>query len=337
MNNKAGEKSQVWIWAEHYQGELAKVSLGLVGKARELCEQLGGGEVVAVLVGGSQPMVVELIDHGSDKVFLADDLSLSPFDTELCAHHMAGLIRSHQPEIVLWGATSLGREIASRVAAKLSAGLTAHCIDLKIEEIKGEPQLAAMVVGWGGNMTLKIIYLKGKPWMATVNPGIFPPLTSGKRSGEVISVKFEGETSRLDIVEVIEQQEEADSVENAEIVVAGGWGLNSLGGFKEATELAQILRGSVAGTRPALDAGWIPVEKMIGQSGKTAAPRLLITLGVSGAAQFTTAVLNSKFILAIDKNPKAPVFEMADMGIVGELREVLPLLIEQIRAVREKT
>lgn len=336
MNYEVKGKRQVWVWVTHYREELDKVSLGLLGKAHELCQQLGGGEVASVLVGAdSQQMVAELIDYGSDKVYLANDFST--FETELCAHLMARLIRIHQPEIVLWGATSLGREIASRVAAKLGTGLTAHCIDLYIEEVGGECQLVAVVAGWGGNLTLKIICPQKRPQMATVKPGIFSPAERKKRSGEIIPVEVEDRASRLDIAEVVEEPEETTSLEQAEVVVVGGWGLNALGGFQAVDELAQVLGGSVAGTRPALDAGWLPAGRMIGQSGKTVAPQLLVTLGVSGAAQFATAVLGSKLILAVDKNPQAPIFEMADIGIVGDLQDVLPLLINKLRTIKGKT
>ncbi|MBA7704504.1 Caffeyl-CoA reductase-Etf complex subunit CarE [subsurface metagenome] len=247
---------------------------------------------------------------------------------------MSKLIQSYQPGVVLWGATSLGRETAARVAAGLRTGLTAHCIDLYIEEIDGEHQLVAVVAGWGGNMVLKIICPERRPQMATVKPGIFPPLPPSPGKGEVIPVRVEDEASRLDIVEVVAAREETASLEQAEVIVAGGWGLSSLGGFSAVEELARVLGGRVAGTRPALDAGWIPPERMVGQSGKTVAPQLLVTLGVSGAAQFATGVLNSKFILAVDRNPRAPIFEMADIGIVGDLQEVLPMLINKIKAVR---
>lgn len=335
MSPRIEDKKQVWVWVEHYQEEPAKVSLGLLDKAHELCQQLGGGEVASVVVGTeSQQLIAELVNHGSEKVYLANSPSFSLLETELCAHHMAKLIRSYRPEIVLWGATSLGREIAARVAAKLGTGLTAHCIDLYVEEIKGTCQLVAVVAGWGGNLTLKIMCPQRRPQMVTVKPGIFPPAEPYKRSGEVIPVKVEDRISRLDIVEVIEEQDETATLEQAEVVVVGGWGLNSSGGFQAANKLAQVLGGSVAGTRPALDASWMPAGRMIGQSGKTVAPRLLITLGVSGAAQFATAVLSSKFILAVDKNPHAPIFELADIGIVGDLQDVLPLLINKLKAIK---
>jgi electron transfer flavoprotein alpha subunit len=173
--------------------------------------------------------------------------------------------------------------------------------------------------------------------MATVKPGIFLPPAPEERKGELISVDMALMEPRLDIVEVVAEREETSPLEQAAIVVAGGWGLISCGGFKPVEELAQILGGKVGGTRPALDAGWISAEQMIGQSGRTIAPQLLVTLGVSGAAQFTTSVLNSRFILAIDKNPGAPIFEMADIGIVGDLQEVLPLLINRLKAIKGKT
>jgi electron transfer flavoprotein alpha subunit len=326
--------SEVWVWVEHYQGELARVSLGLLAKARELSRQLGEAKVAAVLAGSdSKKLAAELIDYGADKVYQANSPS-SLFDTERCAHLITVLIKRYEPEIVLWGATSLGRETASWVAASLGTGLTAHCIDLSIQDIKGKGLLVSVVAGWGGNLALKIICPDKRPQMATVKPGIFPPAEPVKRKGEIIPVNIEGEAPSLDIVEVVEEQKDANTLEEARVIVAGGWGLSSLGGFAAVKELAQVLGGSIAGTRPALDAGWIPTERMVGQSGKTVAPRLLITLGVSGATQFASGVLGSQFILAVDKNPKAPIFEMADIGIVGDLQQVLPLLIARLKAKR---
>ncbi|MBM2824940.1 MAG: Electron transfer flavoprotein alpha/beta-subunit [Dehalococcoidales bacterium] len=258
-------KGEVWVWTEHYRGELARVSLGLLGKAHQLCQQRGEGEVAAVLAGTDSPqLVTELIEHGADKVYLAGDPALSPFDTELCAHFMSGLIASYQPDIVLWGATSSGRETAARTAARLGTGLTAHCIDLNIEEVEGSLQMVGVVAGWGGNLALKIICPEKRPQMATVKPGLFPPALPLLRKGQVIPVKMEGKTSRLEIVEVVEERQESAILEEAEVIVVGGWGLSSLGGFQAANDLAEAIGGTSAGTRPALDAGWIPAEKVIG-------------------------------------------------------------------------
>lgn len=323
-------RNSIWVWSEQYHLKLNTVSLGLLGKAQELGQQLGNAEIAAVLVGaGAQELAAELIDYGASRVYIAESLSI--FDTESCAWLMTELIQAHRPAIVLWGATSMGREIAARVAARLGTGLTAHCIDLHIEKLDGADQLVMAVAGWGGNLLLKIVCPERKPQMATVKPGIFPPMERRPRRGEIIPVKAEGKTARSEIVAVTEEPEEAASLEQADVVVAGGWGLNALGGFQMVEELAKILNGSVAGTRPAVDAGWIPVDRMVGQSGKTVAPRLLVTLGVSGAAQFATGVLSARFILAIDKNQKAPIFEMADLGIVGDLKEILPLLLDKLR------
>jgi electron transfer flavoprotein alpha subunit len=334
--SQSGKGSQIWVWAEHYRGEIARVTLGLLGQAQKLGQQLGRSGVAAVLVGADslQPSE-ELFAHGADRVYFASKPSL--FETESCADLMTRLIQRHQPEIVLWGATSLSHDIAARVAAGLGTGLTAHCIDLQIQEMSGKPQLVAMVAGWGGNLALKILCPEKRPQMATVKPGIFSPPAPEERKGELISVDMALMEPRLDIVEVVVEREETSPLEQAAIVVAGGWGLISCGGFKPVEEMAQILGGKVGGTRPALDAGWISAEQMIGQSGKTIAPQLLITIGVSGAAQFTTSVLNSRFILAIDKNPEAPIFEMADIGIAGDLQEVLPLLISRLKVIKGKT
>ncbi|MBI4286521.1 MAG: electron transfer flavoprotein subunit alpha/FixB family protein [Chloroflexi bacterium] len=322
-------KNSVWVWAEQYQ-KLNAVSLALVGKAVELGQQLGGAEVSAVLAGaGAAGLAKELIDCGASKVFVAEDVSM--FDTEGCASLMTGLVRTHRPEIVLWGATSLGRETAARVAARLGTGLTAHCIDLHIAKIDGQDHLVMSVAGWGGNLLLKIVCPERKPQMATVKPGIFQPPPRQPRHGEVIPVEAASGPARYEILAATEEPEEATSLERAAVVVAGGWGLNDLAGFALVEELAKVMNGSVAGTRPAVDAGWIPANRMVGQSGKTVAPRFLVTLGVSGAPQFATGALNAGFILAIDKNPAAPIFEMADLGIVGDLREVLPRLIEELR------
>jgi electron transfer flavoprotein alpha subunit len=338
VNPKVKDRSQVWVWIEHHHDKLARVSLGLLGKARELCQQLNDAELASVLAGtDSKQLVAELIDHGSDKVYLASNPSFTPFQTDLCANLMTRLIQSHRPEIVLSGATSLGQETAARVAARVGTGLTAHCIDLYIEKINEKPQLVTVVAGWGGNLTLKIICPEKRPQMATVKPGILSPAEPEKRSGEVITVEPEDKAPTFEVVEVVEEQEETLPLERAEVVVAAGWGLNSSGGFQAAEELAEILGGVVAGTRPVLDAGWIPIDRMIGQSGETVAPQLLVTLGVSGAPQFATGVLNSKVIFAVDKNPQAPIFEMADIGIVGDLQDVLPLLIKKLRAIKRQS
>ncbi len=336
MSPGSNNINQIWIWAEHYDNQLTNVTLGLISKARDLCQQLGGGEVASVLVGETfQQLATELIDYGCDKVYLPGGLSPSSFHTEHCASFMTDLIHTYQPDIVLWGATTVEREIASQVAAKLGTGLTAHCISLRIEEIDSKYQLVTTVAGWGENLILDIVCPEKRPQMATIRPGIFTPSQPSKSEGKILHVNFNEPATCVDVVEVIRQKGETSLLEDAQVIVAGGWGMKCLDSFELVNELAQLLGGSVAGTRPALDAGWINVERMIGQSGKTVSPQLLITLGVSGAAQFASAIVGARFILAVDRNPMAPIFEMADIGIVGDLREILPLFIERVREQKQ--
>ena len=333
--NQDKRKNEIWVWIEHHQGEPASVSLGLINKAKELCLKLGDGVVAALVVGDvSETLAKTVITYGADKVYLVQDPSLSLFDSERCSEVVKRLAQEYQPEVLLWGATSLGREIAARAAARLKTGLTAHCVELCIENIAGQNQLVATVAGWVGNLMIRILCPRRRPQMATVNPGIFSPKLSPEHGGKIEHIKMDT-PSRLEIMEVFTEPEETASIEQAKVIVAGGWGMNAMGGFTPVAELAQVLGAAVGGTRPAVDAGWIPHERMIGQSGKTVAPQLLITLGVSGAAQFATGITRTKFILAIDKNPRAPIFEMADPGIVGDVKEVLPLLIQRLKELKQ--
>jgi len=189
VSSQGKDNGQVWVWTEQDKGEPARVSLGLLGKARELCQQSGGGEVAAILVGtDSRQMAEKLINHGADKVYLADGSPHLSFDTEICARFMTRIIQTHQPEIILWGATSLGREIASRTAARLETGLTAHCIDLFTEKIEDKNQLVAVVAGWGGNLAIKIICPLKRPQMATVKAGIFIPPQPAVRAPKFFTI-----------------------------------------------------------------------------------------------------------------------------------------------------
>ena len=328
---------EVWIFAEQSQGKLLPVSLELLAKGQELSYRLGG-KLAAILVGGKvRKLAFELMDYGCEKVYMAEDPQLSLYQGDFYADLLARLISENKPEIVLWGATPIGRELAPWVAAKLKTGLTAHCTDLYIEEIDGEPRLVQVVSGWGGNISLKIV-CNTNPQMATVKPGLMAKPPQRKLKGEIIPIDVDiiknvvaGRTgqSRAETVEIAEEEPEETLLEEAEVVIAGGWGLNSLEGFQLVEQLAQILGGAVAGTRPAYDKGWIPESRIIGQSGKIVSPKLLISLGASGAPQFTTGLEKSQIILAVDQNPKAPIFEIADIGIVGNLQTILPLLIKE--------
>jgi electron transfer flavoprotein alpha subunit len=326
---------EVWVWAEQRQKKLAGVSLELLGKGRELADRLGA-DLASVLVGkGIIELGPELVSYGADKVYLLQDKRLEFCNTNLFARIIADLATRFKPQVLLVGGSTLGREISASVAARLNTGLTAHCIDLYIDE---ESRLV-QVVPWEENRLMEIVCLRS-PQMATARPGIFPkPVRNDTRKGEIIEVAFpfSGEDSGFRVVEIVEEQRPEATLEAAEVVVAGGWGLHPVGGFAAIRELAQILGAAVGGTRPAVDAGWISEEQMIGQSGKIVSPRLFISIGASGAMHFVTGFLGSKVILAVDQNPEAPIFEVADIGLVGDLRELLPLLTNEIRRLRRQS
>ncbi len=325
---------EIVVWAEQKENRLQPVSLELLEKARELSDQINGS-VVAVLMGHQcRPQADELIHYGASRVFCVDDPCLSFYQSDLYPKILARILSDISPEIVLIGGTTIGMDLAPRVAAKLRTGLTAHCVNLNIETIDGKDQLIQVVPGWGGNMLVKIICPERRPQMATVRPGVMEMGKPDKnRRGVVIPVA--AGVSEKDIksktIEFIRDSSEDISIEEADIIVSGGFGLDSAGGFALIEELARAIRGEVAGTRPAFDQGYIPEFRMIGQSGRTVKPRLFISVGASGAIHYTTGFSKSKVIVGIDKNPKAPIFDMADLGIVGDLRKIIPCLIEEFK------
>lgn len=324
---------EVWVIAEQRSGRLMNVSLELLSKGAELASKLEVG-LGAVLLGDDvQALAEELIRYGADQVYLAEDPRLRLYQSEPYTDLIAQLIKTRQPEIVLVGATSIGRDIASRVAARIKTGLTAHCIDLYINQDSQEPQLVQVIPGWGGNLMVKITCPKRRPQIATVNAGVVAKCARDEqRKGEIIrlAVNIKAELN-VETLEVVEEGPSGVALDEAEVVVAGGWGLFSAGGFEPVEELATIVGGAVAGTRPALDAGWIPEHCMIGQSGKTVSPKLFISVGASGAPQFTSGFIKSKVILAIDQNPNAPIFQVADIGLVGDLQDITPCLIAELK------
>lgn len=271
---------EVWIWAEQRGAKLLPCVLELLGKGHELSERLGGS-LAAVLVGGEvRRLCPELMDYGCEKVYLAEHPRLSLYQGDLYTDVLSEFIGERRPEIVLWGATSTGTELSARVAAKLNLGLTAHCIDLYTDDIDGEPRLVQVVPGWSGNLALKIIS-RTTPQMATVKPNLMTRPPKRKVEGEVIQIPVEVHDAdlRAEAVEIVEERGEEAALEQADVVVSGGWGLNAMGGFAAVEDIAAIVGGVVAGTRPAFDKGWIPESRMIGISGKIVSPKLFISLG----------------------------------------------------------
>jgi electron transfer flavoprotein alpha subunit len=329
---------EIWVIGEQRRGRLEEVSLELLSKGTELSQSMGV-TLSAVLLGDEvEEAVRELVFHGAEKVYLLEDARLRYYQSEAYARLLAGIIKEHEPQIVLIGATEIGKELAPRVAAKLRTGLTAHCIDLYVGEVDAAPHLIHVVPGWGGNLVMHIICPQRRPQVVTVNPGVLPKAVRDEnRKGKIIRVKpdiRDEDFSRIETVEVVEEPPKGKSLELADVVVCGGWGMNALGDFSKVQELADILGGVVAGTRPAMDRGWVDEAQMIGQSGKTVSPGLFVSLGASGAMHYTTGFMGSKVVLAVDQNPQAPIFQMADIGVVGDLSEVIPCLIEALKKDR---
>jgi electron transfer flavoprotein alpha subunit len=329
---------EIWVIGEQRRGRLEEVALELLSKGTALSQGMGV-TLAAVLLGDEvEEAAWELIFHGAEKVYLLEDCRLRYYQSEAYAKLLTGVIKEHEPQIVLIGATEIGKELAPKVAAKLRTGLTAHCIDLYVGEVDAAPHLIHVVPGWGGNLVMHIICPQRRPQVVTVKPGVLPKAVRDEnKKGKIIRVKpdlRDEDFRRIETVEVVEEPPKGESVESADVVVCGGWGMNALGDFSKVQELAGILGGVVAGTRPAMDKGWVDESRMIGQSGKTVSPGLFVSLGASGAMHYTSGFVGSKVVLAVDQNPQAPIFQMADIGIVGDLREVLPCLIEELEKDR---
>jgi electron transfer flavoprotein alpha subunit len=323
----------VWVFAEQREGALASVGLELLGEGRKLAD-IRKAELCAVLLGGSEKEAEELIAWGADKVYHAADPLLDRFNDEPYAQIMTDLIRQYKPEIVLAGASSIGRSFIPRVAGRLRTGLTADCTSLGIDEETGN--LLQIRPAFGGNIMATILCPNHRPQMATVRPKVMKKgVFDAARRGEIIKVPVEGLKTRTKVFEVVQECSECMvNLQDAEILVSGGRGMNGPKGFGMLKDLAALLGGAVGASRAAVDEGWIPYRHQVGQTGKTVCPRIYIACGISGAVQHLVGMQSSDIIIAINKNPDAPIFNIATYGIVGDLYEVVPMLIKKIKEVK---
>ncbi len=320
----------VWIFAEQREGKIAGVSFELLGAGRGLAEKLGT-DLSAVLFGGTGHDAKELVRWGADKVFHCDEPGFQVFNDEPYAALLSKLITEQKPEIVLTGATPIGRSFFPRVAAKLRAGLTADCTSLEIDtETKNLLQVRP---AFGGNIMATIFCPHSRPQMATVRPRVMKRGTYDEaRTGDIIKVSAKGITSRTKVLETVKEVSElAVNLQDANIIVAGGRGMGGEKGFQLLLDLAEVLNASVAASRAAVDEGWIPYRHQVGQTGKTVGPKLYIACGISGAVQHLVGMQSSDIIIAINKNPEAPIFNVATYGIVGDANEIVPMLTKKIR------
>lgn len=335
--NRQGE---VWVVAEMGDGRPVDVSLELMGTGRRLADHLGV-PLAAVLMGHQiRESAGVLVSQGADRVYLADHRLLAPYQTSTHARVLIDLVHEHEPQIMLYGATSVGRDLAPRVASAVRAGLTADCTDLEIgshREPGGrdyEDLLLQIRPAFGGNIIATIVNFDRWPQMATVREGVMPPEDPDfTREGEVIPVEVDLSREAA-VLEILSRtlRPRGGHLKGARVVVAGGAGMGSRDGFDLLWELAGALGGQVAGSRAAVDAGWIDKERQVGQTGLTVRPPLYIASGISGAVQHLAGMSDAKKIIAINIDPEAPIFEVAHYGIVGDARKVIPMMVEAVKA-----
>ncbi|KAB3529867.1 electron transfer flavoprotein subunit alpha/FixB family protein [Alkaliphilus serpentinus] len=330
------EYKGVWVFAEQRGGEILNVSLELLGKGRELADSLGT-KLTAVLLGDQvKDIASELIHYGADEVIVVEDKLLKVYMTETYTKVMTKVINERKPDIILMGATAIGRDLAPRVSARIHTGLTADCTSLEIEE--DTKNLLMTRPAFGGNIMATIICPDHKPQMSTVRPGVMVKMERDEcRSGEIIELSSEltEKDVNVEIIEIVKEEKAKMKIEEAEVLVSGGRGLGKKENFATLELLAKELGGLVSGSRAVVDAGWIDRDYQVGQTGKTVRPNLYIACGISGAIQHVTGMEDSDLIIAINKNSTAPIFEVADVGIVGDVEKVIPAVIEELKALKE--
>ena len=340
-------KGEVWVFAEQEEGILSDVPKELLGKGRELADTLGV-PLAAVLMGDAvEGLAAQLFEAGADKVHLVEDPALKVFRGKAYRHAFVELIKECSPQIVIFGATHMGRDLAPAVASALRCGLTADCTDLQIGDYTdkkcacegGEPKVVKNVLlqirpAFGGNIIATIVNPYNWPQMATVREGVMKPLDPvAGRTGEIVrhGAKLEGVDIPVEVVEIIRRHSTVN-LKGARIIVAGGAGVGSKENFKLLYELADAIGGAVGGSRAAVDLGYTEHERQIGQTGVTVRPALFISCGISGAVQHLAGMQDSAKIIAINTDKDAPIFKVAHYGIVGDLNVVIPKLIKAIKA-----
>lgn len=327
----------VWVFAENYRDHFKGVSIELIGEARKLASQLGE-KVTAVIVSdkaGDLPQ--RAVSYGADRVIVVEDPSLGVYRTGPYSHVLATVITKYQPEIVLFGATHMGRDLAPRVANVLKTGLTADCTGLAIDpETRGLMQTRP---AFGGNIMATIVCPHRRPQLSTVRPGVMKPeVPDASRKGEIVHEKVAVPQTSLktEVIEAVRLMKRHVNLQEAKVIVSGGRGVGNPENFKLLHQLAEVLGGEVGASRAAVDAGWIDVDHQVGQTGKTVAPSLYVACGISGAIQHLAGMQGSGCILSINKDQFAPIHGVADIGIVGDMFKVIPALMDEIKNRREE-
>lgn len=332
------DKSQykdVWVYIEVSGNKARNVGLELIGAGRRLADELGQKLAGVIIGSGIEGIAKEVIAAGADQVYLAEGPELAQYSTDGYTAVFVDMIKTYKPSVILMGATNDGRDLGPRVACRVGTGLTADCTDLSIESETG--LLVWTRPAFGGNIMANILCPEHRPQMGTVRPSVFKrPVPDYSRSGDVIRVKSVAKATdiRTKLLEVIEVSTGNCNLQEAEIIVSGGRGMGKSENFALIEELAKVLGASIGASRAAVDAGWKPHMHQVGQTGKNVGPKIYIACGISGAIQHLAGMSSSDIVIAINKDPDAPIFAMADYGVVGDVTEVLPILTEEFRKIK---
>lgn len=340
------EYKGVYVFAQQVDNEVSGIALELIGKGKELAKDLNT-DVTAVLIGSDVKGLVDVLaEYGADKVIVVDDPELKDYRTEPYAHALASVINEFKPDVMLVGATAIGRDLGPRVSARVHTGLTADCTQLDIGDFPMNPvpgketkhnQLLMTRPAFGGNTIATIACPDFRPQMATVRPGVMQKAerVAGAKA-EVIEFNpgFTPDNKYVEIIEVVKAVSDVADIMDAKILVSGGRGVGSPENFKILEDLADALGGTVSCSRAVVDSGWKPRDLQVGQTGKTVRPQVYFAIGISGAIQHVAGMEESDIIVAINKDENAPIFDVADYGIVGDLNKIVPALTEQIKAAK---
>ncbi|MDU1507345.1 MAG: electron transfer flavoprotein subunit alpha/FixB family protein [Clostridium butyricum] len=325
----------VWVFAEQREGELQKVSLELLGEGRRQADKLGVKLTTLLLGSNIEGLSKTLAEHGADEVLIADDKLLEHYTTDAYTKVICDLVNERKPGILFVGATFIGRDLGPRVAARLNTGLTADCTSIDVEVENGD--LLATRPAFGGNLMATIACPEHRPQMATVRPGVFAKVESDGANCNIekVNVELTDSDVRTKVLETVKTAKDIIDISEAKVIVSGGRGVGSKENFALLEELANILGGTVAGSRAAVEKGWIENAYQVGQTGKTVKPSIYIACGISGAIQHVAGMQDSDMIIAVNKDETAPIMKVADYAIVGDIKKVLPELIAQAKEIVE--
>ncbi len=338
------EYKGVYVFAQQVDNEISSIAFELLGKAKDLAKDLNT-DVTAVLLGsGVKELADQLAEYGADKVIVVDDPELKDYRTEPYAHALSSVINQYKPEIMLVGATAIGRDLGPRVSARVATGLTADCTvleigDFPLQAVPGQEQLHNQLLmtrpAFGGNTIATIACPYNRPQMATVRAGVMQkiePIKGAKANVEEYNPGFTPDNKYVEILDIVKSVAETVDIMDAKILVSGGRGVGSPENFKILEDLAEVLGGTVSCSRAVVDSGWKPKDLQVGQTGKTVRPNVYFAIGISGAIQHVAGMEESDIIVAINKDADAPIFDVADYGVVGDLNKIVPKLTEALKA-----